>query len=1343
MTDLWLTLCCSCVRVHPLLDLITWTGEWSQPSCALALLANVSDPTGSKHPTPRELLLPFLEVVRSVETSGPITRGALLSVQKLLAEGTIDPNHPGAAEAVQDAARAVTSCRFEATDPGADEVVLAAILHVLLTLLRCPAGQLLANQDVCDAVRACFRIGYGQGGRECSRLLRDVARNTVEEMMALLFSQLEEMIRRLKEEDAQHRTSSNALDGPREEGSTGDYAEAAGSVPDSPRAYRPYNISCLSEMFAFVCSLISPHQHSEVRVHCLGIISTAIDAGGEAMKQVPELMAIIQSQLGRSCIHCAPSATLEELAALSALHLKLFALFGPAILPQVKAFIDYVLLPIAEGKAGTFSLDMQEVAVDAIVDFCRHTDFVCDVYRMYDCELTQPNAFELLVGLLSRSAFPVNSILGPIHLLSLEGLLVVMTGMQERAEQASDASASSQPPSPTGVSAGLSSENGVVPDLVLLHDSVGKEVSLQDMRKKKRLKEEFATGVEHFNRDPSKGFEYLQAVCLLPKPLTSSSVGAFLRHTPGLDKTILGEYLGEPDEFNVEVLKAFIKLFDVRELSLDLALRMFMESFRLPGEAQKISRILENFASHYHKECQDETFKSEDVVYVLCYSIIMLNTDQHNAQVKKKMTLEDFIRNNRKINEGEDLPREFLEDIFYSIATDEIRVEDVNGLGFGDIGAGKWSDVVSRSRVLASTAVDPRVLGLSLDMDMFAKLWNPAIAAISVVFDYAEDEVLLERALNGYLCVAQIAATYKMTQVIDTLIVSMCKFTSLLTPSGESNRVASFGQDARARSAALAVFTITNRFGDYVRSGWWNIVDCVTRLYTIGALPPAVTEQLDEGMDSDRPRIAGRPAIQASKKNSSASSLLKQLGLLLSLEGSDDEGDAMNPAESEAVGLATECIEACHIGEIFADSKFLQGDALVHLARALVWAADAGQAEDFSDYEQEVCAVFCLQILVGTALRNRDRIHLLWPLLSSYFNKVLTEQQAPVPVIEHAALELLHLSRRLLPYKEDIAEELLSSLNKISCLEPKIFGAMAPKVAAEIVLLLKGSVKYIHSKSEWETICSLLTLTASYPQAYPAGLEALSVVVLSEGVRSSHFEPLLESIVKHVESPVATEEQCVSALELMGELGMGLVKDHTSIYSLDDGTVEFLDHWGSLIGRLGGCCIWARIVPREQALNTLHKVLAAAEPLSLPASTWRDCLQQVILRIVDELTRMSSLKRPANQPSFKKSLRLASSLMCKVFLQYLTVFSQLDDFTQVWLSVLSRLEDCLKLASHGSTEEEEELAEAIPQHLKNLLLVMSSQGILVESREELWDSTWMKAQTISPSFSPSMLSSPA
>ena len=57
-------------------------------------------------------------------------------------------------------------------------------------------------------------------------------------------------------------------------------------------------------------------------------------------------------------------------------------------------------------------------------------------------------------------------------------------------------------------------------------------------------------------------------------------------------------------------------------------------SLRLPGEAQKIDRLMEKFAERFVK-CNPASFKSADVAYVLAYSVIMLNTDAHNPQVRR------------------------------------------------------------------------------------------------------------------------------------------------------------------------------------------------------------------------------------------------------------------------------------------------------------------------------------------------------------------------------------------------------------------------------------------------------------------------------------------------------------------------------------------------------------------------------------------------------------------------------------------------------------------------------------------------------------------------------------
>ena len=74
-------------------------------------------------------------------------------------------------------------------------------------------------------------------------------------------------------------------------------------------------------------------------------------------------------------------------------------------------------------------------------------------------------------------------------------------------------------------------------------------------------------------------------------------------------------------------------------MDFESSFRMFLESFRLPGEAQKIARVMEAFGQEYYRQCPD-VFHDADVVYVLAYSTILLNTDQHNPMVRSMLITE-------------------------------------------------------------------------------------------------------------------------------------------------------------------------------------------------------------------------------------------------------------------------------------------------------------------------------------------------------------------------------------------------------------------------------------------------------------------------------------------------------------------------------------------------------------------------------------------------------------------------------------------------------------------------------------------------------------------------------
>ena len=73
----------------------------------------------------------------------------------------------------------------------------------------------------------------------------------------------------------------------------------------------------------------------------------------------------------------------------------------------------------------------------------------------------------------------------------------------------------------------------------------------------------------------------------------------FLLNQKGLSKTAIGELLGEPDEYYISILDEFVNALNFTAMDLVEALRSFLSKFRLPGEAQKIDRIISSFASGY------------------------------------------------------------------------------------------------------------------------------------------------------------------------------------------------------------------------------------------------------------------------------------------------------------------------------------------------------------------------------------------------------------------------------------------------------------------------------------------------------------------------------------------------------------------------------------------------------------------------------------------------------------------------------------------------------------------------------------------------------------------------
>ncbi|CAN6202967.1 unnamed protein product [Urochloa humidicola] len=644
---------------------------------------------------PSTYLTPFLDVVRSEEAPPAATGVALSSVLKILRIDVFDECSPGARDAAHAVLDALAACRADRraiSDAGAEEAVLLRVLQVLAALLRARAAPLLSDSSVCAAVNTCFQIVQHAAGSRGSELLQRTARHCMHEILQSVFARLPDI--RGGGDDA------------------GDGEDGGGGGGGGGGAAAGFGARCMVDVFNFLCSLLQNAadmadgqgaftSEEDVMLFSLVLVNSAVELGGEAIGKHAKLLRLIQDDLFYHLIHYATEYSPLVLSMICSTALNLYHFLRRFLKLQLEAFFMFVLLPVCGGAAGP---QLQEVAVEGLISFIRQPTFVIEMYVNYDCDPMLRNVFEEVGKLVCKAAFPCSSSgpMSPVQLQAFEGLVNMITTIADNVEV-------DKAPDHDAYAVDVSDFRHFWterwdPTSTTTSGNNGGETWVDFVRKRKVRKKKVAIATNHYNRDQKKGVEYLRLCHLVPTPPEPRSMAYFLRYSPGLDKGKIGEFLGDPDEFSLRVLKEFTETFDFTGAILDTALRTYLETFRLPGESQKIQRILEAFSERFFEQQTTGVFATKDAAFILCYSLIMLNTDLHNPQVKKKMSEEDFIRNNRAINDKKDLPREYLSELFHSISSNAITVFSGGGAAgaasAAEMTASRWADLVRRSRAM-------------------------------------------------------------------------------------------------------------------------------------------------------------------------------------------------------------------------------------------------------------------------------------------------------------------------------------------------------------------------------------------------------------------------------------------------------------------------------------------------------------------------------------------------------------------------------------------------------------------------------------------------------------------
>lgn len=107
----------------------------------------------------------------------------------------------------------------------------------------------------------------------------------------------------------------------------------------------------------------------------------------------------------------------------------------------------------------------------------------------------------------------------------------------------------------------------------------------------------------------------------------------------------IAEWLGSHGPVHKAALHFYMLNFDFTGQRLDVAFRQLCSKLYLKAETQQVDRILEEFSNRYWELNPNSLYGSAGVVHQVTYSLLLLNTDLHVADLATRMSRNQFVRN--------------------------------------------------------------------------------------------------------------------------------------------------------------------------------------------------------------------------------------------------------------------------------------------------------------------------------------------------------------------------------------------------------------------------------------------------------------------------------------------------------------------------------------------------------------------------------------------------------------------------------------------------------------------------------------------------------------------------
>lgn len=181
--------------------------------------------------------------------------------------------------------------------------------------------------------------------------------------------------------------------------------------------------------------------------------------------------------------------------------------------------------------------------------------------------------------------------------------------------------------------------------------------------------------INFFNNHSKDGIKKIKDLCLQEnKDFVEETAKFFYEEKRNLNLESVGDYLGTGGIDNQKILKNFVEQFDFKEKFFLESLRDYLKTFKLPGEAQKIDRLVEAFGEKYCEQNPNGEIKSKDAAYILAFQTIMLNTDLHSSSIAQKMTFEELKKNLRGTNDNGDFNEELLKKLYNEIKAEPFEL---------------------------------------------------------------------------------------------------------------------------------------------------------------------------------------------------------------------------------------------------------------------------------------------------------------------------------------------------------------------------------------------------------------------------------------------------------------------------------------------------------------------------------------------------------------------------------------------------------------------------------------------------------------------------------------------